>query len=195
MPLDAPVRQDASGFTLVEVMIALGLFVAMAIGVAQVTGIATRAARISRDHSSAIILAASKMDQLCALEWSYASAAPGDPPTPRTDLTTNLSVAGISNDGSGLQPSPSNSLRENTPPFVDYLDKDGRWVGNGPDPPPAAVFVRRWAITPLPADPQRTLVLRVMVTTKAQDRVRTAPWQSRSGADVLLLTVRTRKAG
>jgi type II secretory pathway pseudopilin PulG len=195
MPLDAPVRHDTSGFTLLEVLIALGLFVAIAIGVAQLTGIATRAARLSRDHSSAIILAASKMDQLGALEWSYESTAPGDPPIPRTDVTTNLSAAGISNDGSGLQPSPVNSLRQNTPPFVDYLDRDGRWVGNGPDPPPAAVFVRRWSITPLPAHPERTLVLRVVVTTIAQDRLRTGSWHRRSGADVLLVSVKTRKAG
>ena len=59
------------GFTLIEVLVAIVLFVMIAVGVAQLTAMATRAARRARDHTSAVILAAAKMDQLRALDWAY----------------------------------------------------------------------------------------------------------------------------
>jgi hypothetical protein len=55
------------------------------------------------------------------------------------------------------------------------------------------VFVRRWAVHLLPGDPERTLVLRVLVTTIHDARTRTIAWSGRSGGDALLVSVRTRK--
>ena len=79
------------------------------------------------------------------------------------------------------------------PPNVDYLDDLGRWVGNGSIPPAGAVYIRRWAVRPLPADPERTLVLQVLVTTVRDDQSRAAPWSARVGMEALLVSVRTRK--
>jgi prepilin-type N-terminal cleavage/methylation domain-containing protein len=183
------------GFTLVEVLIALALFVAIATGIAQLCAIATRAAHASREHAAAVILAAAKMDQLRALEWSYALRPPGDPLVLRTDVTTNISVPSLSSDGRGLQPSPAGTLAANVPPYVDYLDREGRWVGNGVEAPRTAMFIRRWSVRPAGADGYRTLVIHVLVTTVAQDRSRGGPWYRRTGSEVLLTCFRMRALG
>jgi prepilin-type N-terminal cleavage/methylation domain-containing protein len=184
-----------AGFTLIEVLIAIGLFVAVAIGIAQLVAIAVRATRSSRERTTAAILAAAKMDQLRSLAWTYEPEEPAMPPVPRSDVTTNLSLPWYPTGGPGLRPSPSDSLIRSTPQYVDYLDESGRWVGNGLDPPAEAVFIRRWAVRPLPDDPDRTLILEVLVTTTKVDRARPAgSWAGRSGAEALLVSVRTRRA-
>jgi prepilin-type N-terminal cleavage/methylation domain-containing protein len=192
-------RSDAlridRGLTLVEVLIALAVFVTAATGVAQLCAIGTRAAGAAREHAAAVVLAAAKMDQLRALEWTYALGPPGNPPALRTDVTTNVSVPAMTGDGTGLQPSPAGTLAANLPPFVDYVDREGRWVGNGPDPPRTAVFIRRWSVRQAGADGYRAIVIQVLVTTVAQDRARAGPWQQRSGTEVLLTCFRTRTLG
>ena len=183
------------GLTLVEVLIALALFVTAATGVAQLCAIATRGTSAAREHAAAVVLAAAKIDQLRALEWTYAPGPPGDPPALRTDITTNVSVPALTGDGTGLQPSPAGSLTANTPPFVDYIDREGRWVGNGQDPPRNAVFIRRWSLRQAGTDGYRAIVIQVLVTTVAQDRARAGPWQRRTGTEVLLTCFRTRTLG
>lgn len=187
--------RSGRGLTLVEVLIALALLVTAATGVAQLCAVATRAAGAAREHAAAVVLAAAKLDQLRVLEWTYAPGPPGDPPVLRTDVTTNVSVPSLSGDGPGLQPSPPGTLSANLPPFVDYIDRDGRWAGNGPEPPRSAVFIRRWAVRQAGADGYRTIVIHVLVTTVAQERARGGPWQRRSGSDVLLTCFRTRRLG
>jgi type II secretory pathway pseudopilin PulG len=188
-------RSGQTGFTLVEVLIAIGLFVAVAIGVAQLVAIAVRATRASRARTTAAILAAAKMDQLRSLAWTYEPEEPAMAPVPRSDFTTNLSLPSYQAGGSGLRPSPPDALSRSTPQYVDYLDDGGRWVGNGLDPPAEAVFIRRWCVRPLPDDPDRTLVLEVLVTTTAIDRARpVGSWVGRSGVEALLVSVRTRRA-
>jgi hypothetical protein len=49
-------------------------------------------------------------------------------------------------------------------------------------------------VTPLSEDPDRTLVLHVLVTTSAEDQARAGTWRQRSGTEALLATVRTRWA-
>lgn len=189
-------RREASsvqrGFTLIEVLIATALLVAMAIGVAQLLGLGVAAGRASRFQTSTALLAAAKLEQLRSLHWSY-EPGPGTAVIPRSDLSANASVDPTSDGGPGLAPSPSGSLSANTPPYVDYLDLQGRWVGNGSSPPPEAVFIRRWSIAPLPRDPSRTVILSVLVTTVAQDHARTGPWVARSGEETLLVLLNTRK--
>jgi len=180
------------GFALLEVVIALALFVLIAIGVARLIAVGTSAARTSREHTSAVVLASARMDQLRGLAWSYAPATAGIPRAAVTDLSTNLSTEDFGNDGPGLGASPGNTLSQSVPPYVDYLDARGRWVGNDASPPDEAVFVRRWAVRPLPSDPERTIVLQVLVTTVAQERSRAGPWQTRSGTEALLVSARTR---
>ncbi|MET0215480.1 MAG: prepilin-type N-terminal cleavage/methylation domain-containing protein, partial [Vicinamibacterales bacterium] len=48
---------SASGFTLVEVLIAVAIFITLSVGVAQLIGVATRAVRAARERTSAAILA------------------------------------------------------------------------------------------------------------------------------------------
>jgi hypothetical protein len=72
------------------------------------------------------------------------------------------------------------------------LDGEGRWIGNGAAPPRNAVFVRRWAVQPLASDPDRTLILSVLVTTAGLDRARTGPWEGRTGVEAFLVNARTR---
>lgn len=169
----------------------MALFVAIAVGVAQLTATATRAARQARDHTSAVILASAKMDQLRALDWTYDPAS-GAPPAERTDVTTNVSRQDYASDGPGLRASPPGTLSSSVPPYVDYLNEDGRWVGNGAEPPGNALFIRRWAVTPLPDDPRRTIVLHVLVTTVGADGARTGAFTRRTGTEALLVSVKTR---
>jgi prepilin-type N-terminal cleavage/methylation domain-containing protein len=183
----------SSGFTLVEVVIAVAIFIAIALGVAQLIVIATRAMRAAREQTSTSILAAAKMDELRALAWTYESPVPGLPAAPRSDRTTDVSHPDHGEDGVGLEASPAGALGSNMPPWVDYLDDAGRWVGHDTDPPADAVFIRRWSVRPLPADPERTLVLQVLVTTVRDDRSRSTPWSRRTGVESLLVSVRTRK--
>jgi hypothetical protein len=76
---------------------------------------------------------------------------------------------------------------------VDYLDGKGTWVGTGVSPPPAARYVRRWCVRPLPEDPLDTLVIQVLVTTVVADRRATAP-RRRLPNDALIVAIRARKA-
>ena len=181
------------GFTLVEVLVATALFVTIALGIAQLAAVSTRAARASRDHTSAVILAAAKMDQLRALAWTFEPELPGVPPVHRSDRATNLSLPDHPDDGPGLTPSPAGVLSVSTPPYVDYLDSEGRWVGNRTDAPPNATFIRRWAVQPLPSDPERTLILSVLVTKTGLENSRTNLWRRRSGIEAFLVSARTRK--
>jgi prepilin-type N-terminal cleavage/methylation domain-containing protein len=180
-----------AGFTLVEVLVAIALLVLSAVGVAQLVGMATSSLRASREQTAAVLLAAAKMEQLRALDWTYTSA--GGVAVERSDFTTNASSRDLSSGGVGLSASPADTLSASTPFFADYLDGQGRWVGSGGTPPVTAVFARRWAVHPLPADPSRALVIQVLVTTVQQDRRRPGPWRSRTGTEAALVSVLTRK--
>ena len=186
---------DAGGVSLVEVLIAVAILTTIALGVAQLIAMATAAMSRARVHTMAVILAAAKMDELRSLAWTFEPTGLGVPALPRSDRDTDLSRPDHPPGGRGLQPSPAGTLATNTPAYVDFLDASGRWVGNDTTTALAtAVFVRRWSVTPLSEDPDRTLVLHVLVTTTAEDRVRAGTWRRRSGTEALLASVRTRWA-
>jgi len=166
--------------------------VAIAAGIAQLIAVSTRAIRAAREQTTAVVLAAAKIDQLRSLAWTYEPSAPGVAAVPRSDRTTDVSDPGLSPGGAGLQSSSPASLVTNTTNYVDFLDGAGRWVGRDSDPPAGAVYVRRWSVRPLPDAPDRTLVLQVLVTTIRDDRSRPAPWSRRTGVEALLVSVRTR---
>lgn len=184
-------RSESSGFTLIEVLIATSVLVVTALGVAQLIAVATRAVQASREHTTALVLAAAKIDELRALAWTYEQTS-GGPAVARSDRDTDVSHPDRPSGGSGLSASPGDALSISAPGYVDYLDRAGRWVGHDAEPPPGAAFIRRWAIRPFAADPERTLLLQVLVTTVRDERSRTAPWTQRSGSDALLVSVRTR---
>ena len=181
------------GFTLIEVLVALALFVTIATGVAQLVAVATRAMRTAREQTMTVMLASAKMDQLRALEWTYERSDVGDPVTERSDQSTDLTTRVMGGGGPGLRTSPADALASSAAGCADYLDDRGRWVGGGTTIPATAVFIRRWSIRPLGAASDRTLVIQVLVTTVKEERSRAGPWSSRSGVDALLTSVRTRK--
>jgi type II secretory pathway pseudopilin PulG len=184
---------SSSGFSLVEVVFALGILMAVALGVAQLFAMSTRANLIGKGQTSTTALAEQKMEQLRSLTWGFDVEGQG---LPLSDTSTNLAVYPPTPTGSGLNPSPSNSLEQNTAGFVDFVDAQGNWVGTGTTPPPTAAFVRRWSIQPLPTNPNNTLVLQVLVSPLSNEQARQASEFSRTrmAGDALLINVKTRKA-
>lgn len=171
-----------SGFSLVEVLVASVVLMVGLIAVAQMFVISTNTNREARRVTTTAIMAQQKIEQLRALAWGF-----DDFGLPISDYSSNVSVTPpTSTGGSGLLPSPANALTTSTTGFVDYLDEYGAWVGTGTTPPPAAIYVRRWSIEPLPTNPNNTLVFQVAVG-------RIAP----SGSDAELarqVTIKTRKS-
>lgn len=186
------VRQ--SGFVLLEALLAIALLIVISIGVAQLFAIAAADARNARDRTMATVLASAKLEQLESLAWDYVPAPAGMPAIPRSDWVSDLSREPQTSAGTGLLQAPPGTLDADTPPYVDFLDASGRWVGTGPGPPARAVYIRRWAVQSLPANPSDALIFQVLVTTVARERRRVAPRRVWTGEDVLLTTIRTRTA-
>jgi prepilin-type N-terminal cleavage/methylation domain-containing protein len=186
-------NSNSHGFSLIEVLVSMGLLTAVSLGVAQLFALSTRANLIAKGATSTTAMAEQKLEQLRGLTWGFDLAGQG---LPLSDTTTNLTVTPPTHDGSGLNPSPSDSLEQNTNGFVDFLDGGGTWVGTGSTPPATAVYIRRWSIQPLPTNPNNTLVIQVLVTpvTSEQARVESQFTRTRMAGDALLVTVRTRKA-
>lgn len=191
----APAKSSTSssaGFTLVEVVISMGLLTVIALGIAQLFAASTRANLAARTRGSTTAMAEQKMEQLRSLTWAFDTAGQG---LPVSDTTTNLSVYPMTQTGTGLNPSPTDALDTNVPGFFDYVDAAGTWVGTGTQPP-TAVYLRRWSITPLPTNPNNTLVFQVLVTPIANEAARAASafTRTRMLGDSLLVSVKTRKA-
>lgn len=191
--MSAKFNSSSRGFSLVEVVISMGLLTAVSLGVAQLFALTTRANLIAKGQTSTTAMAEQKLEQLRGLTWGFDLEGQG---LPLSDTTTNLAVYPPAHNGSGLNPSPADSLEENTPGFVDFVDGSGTWVGTGTTPPASAVYIRRWSIQPLPTNPNNTLVIQVLVTPVASEsaRVESAFSRTRMVGDALLVTVRTRKA-
>ena len=177
-----------AGFSLVEVMVSAGLLVSVAVGVSQVLGLAVRASHAARVRTVSTLLAAQKMEQLRSLTWGYAWSAPGVRQLV-SDASTDLSSDPPTDAGRGLLPSPPGTLDANVPLYVDYLNADGHTLGGGATPPATAVYIRRWAVQPHPADQDNILVLQVLVTTtRTPTRRAGTTW-----GDARLVTARTRR--
>jgi len=193
----APAKSSFSsqrGFSLIEVIISMGLLTTVSLGVAQLFAVSTKANRTARNQTSAVTLAEQKIEQIRSLTWGFDLNGQG---LSVTDTTTNLAVYPHTNTGSGLNPSPSDSLLTNRDGFVDYLDRNGVWVGTGAQPPGNATYIRRWAIVPLPTNPNNTLVIQVVVTPVSDEMQRVDTGQNtrpRMPGDAVLISVKTRKA-
>jgi prepilin-type N-terminal cleavage/methylation domain-containing protein len=162
------------GFSLLEVLIAATIVAAAVAGLAQLVVIATAANARAKTATMATVLAAQKMEQLRSLAWA-------------------LDIHGSPVSDPRLAASPSGSLRNNSPGFCDFLDQNGRLLGEATVPPGGAVYLRRWSIEPLPADPGNVLVLQVLVTQRFsrgidERAIRRMPDEAR------IVSVRTRKA-
>jgi type II secretory pathway pseudopilin PulG len=162
-------RPNAGGFALLEVLIAFALIVTVAAGSTVLISMALRAVWQSRVRTLATMLAAEKMEQLRSLTWSHVTTSGPAISMSISDVTTDLSNDPATDDGRGLLVSPPGTLTSNIVGYVDYLDANGRWVGHGPSAPPAAVYVRRWAVRPLIGDPDNILVFEVVAGTRGSD--------------------------
>jgi type II secretory pathway pseudopilin PulG len=183
---------DSQGFSLAEVVVAMGLLTVVSLGVAQLFAVSASTNYTARTQTSTTVMAEQKMEQLRSLTWGFDTDGMG---LPVSDTASNLAVTPPTQNGTGLNPSPADTLTRNVPGFVDYLDANGVYVGTGELPSAGAVFIRRWAIQPLPTNPNNTLIFQVYVTHTATEarRAADAP-RRRSPGDALLVTVRTRKA-
>ena len=145
------------GFTLMEVLVAMALLCVAALGGIQLVAIATGMMSRARVHSLATGLAASRMEQLRALRFEFDAGG-----VRITDLSTDLSADSPSMGGSGLAVSGGAALDGNVPGHVDFLDRNGTWIGNGTVPPAGTSFVRRWAIEAVDAS-EDLLAVQVLV--------------------------------
>jgi hypothetical protein len=129
-------RPDVFGFALLEVIVASAIATTIAAG------------------SFAVISMSIQANDRAPISMSL------------SDVTTNLGNDPSTDDGRGLLASPPGTLTSNVDGYVDYLDASGRWVGSGTAIPPAAVYIRRWAVQPHPGDPDNLLVLHVVAGTR-----------------------------
>lgn len=183
---------SSSGFSLAEVLVSMGILTAVSLGVAQLFAVSTRANLVARGQTSTTAMAEQKIEQLRSLTWGFDADGQG---LPVSDTITNLAVDPPQPTGAGLNPSPIDTLEQNTAGYVDFLDAHGTYVGTGATPPGTAAFVRRWSIRPLPTNPNNTLVLQVLVTPVSNEgsRVGGGP-RRRMPGDALLISVKTRKS-
>lgn len=95
-----------------------------------------------------------------------------------------------------LAPQPAASLDANTPGLCDFLDEHGRPLGTGSVPPDGTVFVRRWSITPVSADPGGSVLLQVAVARRVSHGVSLpAGADPRHFGGAQLMAIRARRVG
>jgi type II secretory pathway pseudopilin PulG len=158
--------RTVSGFALLEVVTASAIVATMAAGAAVVLELAIHTTQLSRARTMETMGAAEKMEQLRSLRWSHTITSGPAISMSDSDVTTDISNHPQTDDGPGLLTSPAGTLTANVTGYVDYLDAYGRWIGSGPAPPPAAVYIRRWSVRPLSSDPDNVLVFEVIVGTR-----------------------------
>jgi prepilin-type N-terminal cleavage/methylation domain-containing protein len=172
------------GFTLVEVLVAMLVLCASALGGIQLVAVATEAMGRARAESLAASLAASRMEQLRGLRFEF-----DDTGLPVTDTTTGLATDPPGPGGAGLSPSGA-SLTTNVNGLADFLGGAGEWVGSGTAVPPGAAFVRRWSIEAADAGGD-LLVLQVLVRPVAAGSP--GAQRARGEARYVSLLARTRR--
>ncbi len=99
--MSAKFNSNNRGFSLVEVLVAMGLLTAVSLGVAQLFALSTRANVIAKGQTSTTAMAEQKLEQLRGLTWGFDLDGQG---LPLSDTTTNLTV--ISADARRLRPEP-----------------------------------------------------------------------------------------
>lgn len=142
------------GFTLVEVLIAMGVLLTAALGGVSLVALSTRAMHVARIQGVTVLAASARLDELRGLQFEFDEAG-----RRVTDLSTNIAVDPPGPGGGGL--TPGGNTDRDVSGFVDYLDATGQWVGTGPAVPRSAVYIRRWAIDAW--DGADLVVLRVVV--------------------------------
>lgn len=182
-------NRNESGFSLAEVIVATAMMATSLVALAQLLAISTQSNRTARYSTLASMLAAQKMEQLRGLQWGYDTIG-----LPLTDTTTNTAVIPETpTGGTGLAPSPGDSLTRNADGYVDYVDANGNLLGGGPALRAGTAYIRRWSIEPLPTNPNNTLVIQVLVTPFRARGTADTGSVARAPQEARLITVKTRK--
>jgi prepilin-type N-terminal cleavage/methylation domain-containing protein len=177
--------EERNGFTLIEVVVAIGLLAGGLLAVAHLSLVGSTAARNARRLSLALGAATTRMEQLHGLAWGYDVSG-----TERHDVESDLSRCEVApSGGRGLSPSPADALLRNTDGYADFLDANGLCLASVAGPPAGAVFERRWSVTAFDAAQPESLLIQVGVFER----------QRRSSVDggrplVTLAAIRTRRA-
>ena len=180
---------NQSGFSLAEVLVATGLLTAALVSLAQLFAIAIQSNNSARTSTYASVLAQQKLEQLRALAWGFDEVG-----LPISDMSTNTGVSPEQPfGGTGLSPSPNNSLLANVDGWVDFVDGDGNIVGGNGEGQNNALYFRRWSVEPLPTNPNNTLILQVVVG-RVRDRGNAEGTHNRVRDEARLMTVKTRKS-
>ncbi len=142
------------GFSLAEVLVAMALLTTSALGLAALFSVSSQMTQASRVDTVATLAAEAKMAELRALTLAYDAAGTGAP----------ISDA-------RLAISPASALVADSNGFVDYVDAAGVVVGAGTQQR-LGLYIRRWSIEPLPADPANAVVLQVVATRATRPAAR-----------------------
>jgi prepilin-type N-terminal cleavage/methylation domain-containing protein len=181
---------NSGGFSLIEVMVATVLLATAVVTLAQLFGLSTRSNLAARNSSYSTILAEQKVEELRALTWGFDAQG-----LPTSDITTNTAVVPEEPvGGTGLSPSPPSALQENTDGYVDYIDEFGNKLGGGSTPPDGTRYTRRWSISPLPTNPNNTLIIQVLVTPLRDRGDADLGAVARLPEEARIVTAKTRKA-
>jgi type II secretory pathway pseudopilin PulG len=181
---------DARGFQIIEVLMATALMVAAVASLGQLFALSTQRNKSSKNTTFASVLAQHKMEQLRSLTWGFDALG-----LPITDTTTDTTKYPETNGGTGLSPSPVNTLQQNVVGYVDYLDARGQSLGGATATVPGtAVYIRRWMIEPLPTNPNNTIVIQVLVTRHRDRGTADGGSVIRLPDEARVISVKTRKA-
>ncbi len=127
-------RIDAArGFSLVEVLVAMGILITAVGALAQVSVLAGVTGTRARRTTLLALAARQKLEELRARPW----------------------------DADDLQPSSPDTVSHDTSGYVEYLDESLRTLGGGSPIPEGAAIACRWSIVPLDRSPGRTVVIHV----------------------------------
>ena len=192
-PARTPARRGASnaaGFSLLEVMVATALLASSLVSLAQLFAMSTKSNIGSRNTTYAAVLAQQKLEELRSLAWGFDQNG-----LPISDITTNTTITPEDpNSGTGLSPSPQTSLGENTTGWVDFIDSFGNKLGTGSNPTASAIYTRRWMVSPLPTNPNNTLIIQVLVFRNKDRGQADLGNVMRLPEEARMITVKTRKA-
>jgi hypothetical protein len=157
---------------------------------AELLVISVRNNAVAKNGTFTSILATQKLEQLRGLTYGFDVLG-----LPVSDITTDTAkVPAAPAGGTGLAPSPTNTLQANTDGYVDYLDPYGRSLGGGTVIPDNTSYIRRWLVEPLPTNPNNTIVIQVLVTRRRDRGTADIGSVARAPEEARVITVKTRKA-
>ena len=178
-----------AGFSLIEVVIATGILAASLVSLAQLFAVSTAANLSARNTGTAMVFAEQKIEQLRGLAYTLDSEG-----LPITDTTTDTTeYPPVATGGTGLSPSPTNTLQSNETGYVDYIDHLGRQLGGGTTDLAQASYIRRWSIEPLPTNPNNVIIIQVLVTRRRDRGTADSGSVARSTDEARLMTIKSRK--